>query len=416
MKGDADLERGLRRWMTGAAPSSPPERLLAGVQRGIRAVDQRPRWLTLVLVPTMRRGRVVGVGRQSVRATAWILAGALVLAALAGGIVVGGRLLFPATVRPASANGLIAFDAGYDIFVAHGDGSGRRALTTDSNADTDPTWSPDGSHLAFWSHQGRSGPLSLVLIAADGSGRREIHGTDAIAFLGSSGGHANLSWDPRTAGRLATIGTVAGRGTPVLVDLASGALTPVDVGGLDVFTISWSPDGSHIALVGDGSNGRSVRIIAPDGSQSMTARSEAKGDADYTSVAWSPDGTRLVYTRAGSSGTHDVFALDVDTGAETLIATGGEYFWPRYSPDGRSIAYAQGVTPTLWVANADGSARRVIASGLASEDITWSPDGTQILAFSPDLTTLDVVPVNGGPIVSIDSLGNVGAPSWQRLP
>ena len=108
--------------------------------------------------------------------------------------------------------------------------------------------------------------------------------------------------------------------------------------------------------------------------------------------------------------------LDVETGTETKLQAGGEYFWPRFSPDGRWIAFAQGVTPALRLIGADGSNPHVLASGFASEDITWSPDSSKVLAFSSDLATLDIIPLDGGQIVAVDSLGNEGAPSWQRVP
>src|SRR4029077_9376531 len=101
-----------------------------------------------------------------------------------------------------------------------------------------------------------------------------------------------------------------------------------------VFTVEWSPDGRTIAFVGDGADGRSAWVVGADGSALRRVLPPSTHDADYTSVAWSPDSRRLAYTRTGSDLMHDLFTVDVATGSETLVADGGEVFWPRYSPDG----------------------------------------------------------------------------------
>ena len=54
-----------------------------------------------------------------------------------------------------------------DIWVMDLDGSGRTQLTDDPGNDTHPTWSPDGSKIAFTSH--RDGNAEIYLMDPDGS-------------------------------------------------------------------------------------------------------------------------------------------------------------------------------------------------------------------------------------------------------
>ena len=54
------------------------------------------------------------------------------------------------------------------------DGVVTRALTNDDAVNTNPTFSRDGTHLAFWSWVPTSNLAELVVMRADGSARRTI--------------------------------------------------------------------------------------------------------------------------------------------------------------------------------------------------------------------------------------------------
>lgn len=77
------------------------------------------------------------------------------------------------------ANGMIAFttDRGYgvnddEIYVMNADGSGQTRLTFNSASDWLPSWSPDGSKIAFQS--GRDESFEIYVMNADGSQQSRI--------------------------------------------------------------------------------------------------------------------------------------------------------------------------------------------------------------------------------------------------
>lgn len=102
----------------------------------------------------------------------------------------------------------------------------------------------------------------------------------------------------------------------------------------------------------------------------------------------SPDGTRIAYVRRSGDVMQDrmrqtIWLIDVKTGAQEPIAAGtGSYFSPRWSADGRRLAYVatgEGGAPQLYVRwMASGETARITGLPDSPEAIAWSPDGSQI--------------------------------------
>ena len=84
----------------------------------------------------------------------------------------------------------------------------------------------------------------------------------------------------------------------------------------------------------------------------------------------------VAYVRSG-----DVY---VSKGAtETRLTRDGGYSRPRWSPDGKQIAFLKG--GRLWTMKADGTAKRRLSTRAASGP-SWSPDGTSIAFASLSCT------------------------------
>jgi len=72
--------------------------------------------------------------------------------------------------------------------------------------------------------------------------------------------------------------------------------------------------------------------------------------------------------------------VDRDGAADPLPVPTGNYLWPRFSPDGTRLAYAEGATYQIWVYDIGLEVAVRLTTAGANTQPVWSPDGTR-LAF-----------------------------------
>ena len=102
----------------------------------------------------------------------------------------------------------------------------------------------------------------------------------------------------------------------------------------------------------------------------------------------SPDGRTVAYVRRSADIMTDkarssIWMINVATGEQRPLAAGtGDHFSPRWSPDGRRLAYvssAEGGAPQLFVRWLDtGQTVRVTGLPDSPQSLAWSPDGRRI--------------------------------------
>src|SRR5688572_26372234 len=144
------------RWVTewlADGPEAAPPALLDRSLDAVHSVAQRPRWAFLTGWPR----RTLGAPRQL--GVVAIMAALLVVIAVAA--VVGSHR--QREDLPTWTNGRIAFETGGTMWVADQDGSHPRAIETRSSDKREPSFSPDGSMLAFWSNASADGAYRLFV-------------------------------------------------------------------------------------------------------------------------------------------------------------------------------------------------------------------------------------------------------------
>jgi WD40-like Beta Propeller Repeat len=322
-------------------------------------------------------------------------------------------------------NGLVTYSERGEIFVVDPI-SGRRTIAVGgAGQDREPRFSRDGRRLAFM--RGFVVGATTVYVAdADGSNAQPI-GTLPIAFAG-------YEWAPD--GRSLLINPTdraTGAGSIGLLSTdGSGHVLTLDV-GMSAEALSWRPpDGDEIIFRGGNATGYGLYAIKPDGSglRAITASDgvqtaepghgpgPAFDRADAGAYSLSPDGSLVAYQWHDGIGPQVLHVAPVDGGERRTITT-AESWEPRWSPDGRWIAFFDGER-TLNVVPADGSgpARRV-ADLPALPWLMWTPDSTRILVTpdhgnGPDIDTpLLIDPLGGPPLPAPWS--ERGATDWQRI-
>jgi TolB protein len=152
-----------------------------------------------------------------------------------------------------SPNGdwVIFTNNGNGLWLMKPDGKNPHALTTAD--DIDPTWSPDGSMIAFASS--RVGLRQLFVMNADGSNIRQV------TNLPDMGGRS--SWSPDGT-KLAFYAGVAPDHNIYVINIDGTGLVQLTDGG-DNLGPSWSPDGNWIAFASFRDGNNEIYIIHPDG-------------------------------------------------------------------------------------------------------------------------------------------------------
>ena len=194
-----------------------------------------------------------------------------------------------------------------------------------------------------------------------------------------------------------------------------------------------SPDGKLLAYASDRSGSGRLHIwvqqFMPNGQTMQLTR----GDADDHQPAFSPDGSKLAFRSERDGG--GIYVIPAIGGEATRIAKGGRD--PRFSPDGRWIAYWQAAmmaapfvasAGAVYVRPSAGGPPQPVMSDLTDAGVPeWSEDSKRLIMFGrkDDLPPPAggwnwwVVPVDGGPATSTGAFARLrekgfnGTDTWE---
>jgi serine/threonine protein kinase len=261
-----------------------------------------------------------------------------------------------------------------------------------------PTRIAPRGHLPSWSHDGRSivycsdtfaaasqrGPPTSRLHVIDlaSGAQRDLETGDAIQPSWSPHGYRIAYWS-LIRGSQRDIWTVGADGTK--------ALAVTDDPALDWNPV-WSPDGEELYFISDRGGSMNLWRVRIDEHTGHTrgAPQPVTVPASYLNfLSFSADGKRFIYSQAQRRVNLSSIELDKtrmvtigDPAPVDMAVNNMANF--SFSPDGTKIVYDTLGEPRedLWISNPSGAGRRrLVADGLNRAPV-WSPNGEEILFFS----------------------------------
>jgi Tol biopolymer transport system component/C-terminal processing protease CtpA/Prc len=268
-----------------------------------------------------------------------------------------------------------------------------RRLTTFGGEDRNPVWSPDEQSVYYLSE--RSGTFNvwrMPVTQPDAAVQLTGFERNPVRFLSiARDGTLAFGWD----GELWTLppGAIEPRRVPIEIATETRASRIENLTQTRGATeIALSPDGQEVAFVIRGEI--FVASVEFGDTRRITNTPEQE-----RSVSFSPDGRRLLFAgeREGSWNLYEAslhgskkdapqFFNAAQVDVKTLLKNGKENFQPRYSPDGKEVAYLENRN-TIKVLNlASGQSRVVMPAEVTysysdgDQWFDWSPDGRYLLA------------------------------------
>jgi uncharacterized repeat protein (TIGR01451 family) len=330
----------------------------------------------------------------------------------------------------ANANDKILYSNGTAaIYTINPDGTGKTFLTGGNW----PSWSPDGTKVAFVANGVFPDTFFVFVINADGTGKRQLN------FTGRVSGSEMLSWSPdsqKVVFQVQEDTSLASREIYV-ANVDGSSLVRLTNDSVEDYFPQWSPNGQKIAFMRQEPTlgWAEVYTMNPDGTgrTRLTHFSDESPRAGVAYPMWSPDGTRIAFNVGACciKERNEVWVMSANGGGQGMVAQWSGHgaalnpvVWSHDSSQ-LGVDVLEPYTPAGtranndYIVNADGGATRFAAneSGAVHD---WSPDDSRIVyAHKGNLYVTN----EDGDRIKIDSNpqgfglgGRFGRPSWRPRP
>jgi Tol biopolymer transport system component/DNA-binding winged helix-turn-helix (wHTH) protein len=314
----------------------------------------------------------------------------------------------------------LVYASGQDLYLAQADGSNPQKLVSLDGSPVGPKFSPDGARIRFTILDRNTGSVTLWEVSKNGTAPHPLLPT----------------WLPATGECCGTWSVdgkyfffVAFRGSPQIWALRESAdflhkrtSQPLQVtnGPLSYYSPVPSRDGRNLFSVGEQPRAELLRYnsrsaeFTPFLSGISAGQLDFSRDSQFLTYVTYPDGT-LWRSRADGSEARQLTYPPLVTSL------------PRWSPDGKRIAFSAATDTTLFlkafVISADGGAAQQISSDESREfaDPNWAPDGNSLIfgrgpalgSVNPNDFVLVRFDLKSGEFSNIPGSTGLYAPRWS---
>jgi serine/threonine protein kinase/Tol biopolymer transport system component len=188
------------------------------------------------------------------------------------------------------------------------------------------------------------------------------------------------------------------------LDIERQAWTKLTFNGSGILPC-WTPDGKEMVFGSPKANTNVIAIYRTAADGSGQPQRILDGDNPRFPIAWSPDGRHLAFVEWHPQNMRDIWIYSEagDPRTEPIVATLFDEFAPKFSPDGRWLAYVSNESGHYEVyvrPYPEGHGRWLVSAGGGTEPL-WSPDGHALFYRNGD--EMMEVPVQTEPTFSVDS-------------
>jgi serine/threonine protein kinase len=312
----------------------------------------------------------------------------------------------------------VAFAKDSDIYVSKADGSNPHKLVGISGAAADLRFSPDSSRLRFTLSKSDLSNSSIWEVRIDGTGLHPLlpgwHIPDSEC-CGVWSADGRYYFFVSVASGLSNIWVLREPRGPF--HLQASAPFQLTTGPMSLPFLVPGPDGKK--LFADGYQPRAELVRYDTKSRQFTPFLAGISAGE---VSFSQDGKWITYV---SYPDKSLWRSRVD-GGERLQLTSAPIlaFLPRWSPDGKQIAYADQQPGRPWrvflVSSDGGTPQEVLSEKENQNDVGWSPDGKQLVfgrvPFLPGTTdkiVIEIVDLATKKVSIVAGSENLFAPRWS---
>ncbi len=307
-----------------------------------------------------------------------------------------------------------------ELWIVRGDGSGAPRYEQVSQRGAKQQWpmwhggAANADELYFVSD--RSGAQNLWVKPKSGDARALTTFRDGrVMWPTITANGATIAFERDFGVWTYDVASRAAREVPITVKgVAIGGGTEHLVLTTGLSDLAVSPDGKKLAFIARG------EVFAAPSADGGDATRITRTSAAESQVAWAPDSRRLVYS-SNRDGAWNLYLYDFASNAEATLTTGRTHsVSPRFSPDGKQVAFLRDGRE-LCVVSVDSKQVRVVAQGVfgrppffLERPIAWSPDGRWIAYLSGGtklFMNAYIVPSVGGEARQVSWLSNTRATS-----